>query len=191
LWPKGRYGYWKSSFLTEFSDGAIDTILKFYAKTPSPGTVIVVEHDGDGAWSRVPENATAFGHRSWSYNIVVTTMWDSAADTDVNIHWTREFWEAMRPFLADATYVNYLGEVEEEDVRAAYGKKYERLAALKAKYDPTNFFFHLLLPIGLSRRTPFPPPALPGFIGTTGLPPPHTAQPGSHEVLVDRTRDHR
>lgn len=140
LWPKGRYGHWKSSFLRALSDGAIDTILRFYAKTPSPGTVIVVEHDGDGAWSRVPDDATAFGHRSWPYNFLVTTMWDRAADTEVNIRWTREFWEAMKPFLADAAYVNYLGEVDEAGIRAAYGKKYERLAALKAKYDPTNFF---------------------------------------------------
>lgn len=140
LWPKGRYSYWKSSFLTAFSDGAIDTILGFYAKAPSPDTVIVVEHDGDGAWSRVPEDATAFGHRSWTYNLVVTTMWRNAADSDRNIAWTRNFWAAMKPFLADAAYVNYLGEVEEAGIRAAYGRKYERLAALKAKFDPTNFF---------------------------------------------------
>lgn len=140
LWPKGLYSYWKSSFLRSLSDGAIDTILDFYAKTPSPRTVIVVEHDGDSAWSRVPEDATAFGHRNWPYNLVVTTMWTDAADTDANIRWTRDFWTAMHPFLADAVYVNYLGEVNDEGVRAAYGKKYERLATLKAKYDPTNFF---------------------------------------------------
>jgi FAD/FMN-containing dehydrogenase len=140
LWPKGLYSYWKSSFLKSLSDGAIDTILDFYGKTPSPRTVIVVEHDGDSAWSRVPEDATAFGHRNWSYNMVVTTMWTDASDTDANIRWTCEFWSAMQPFLADAAYVNYLGEVNEEGVRAAYGRKYERLAALKAKYDPTNFF---------------------------------------------------
>jgi len=140
LWPKGLYSYWKSSFLKSLSDGAIDTIIDFYSKTPSPRTVIVVEHDGDRAWSRVPEEATAFGHRNWSYNMVVTTMWTDASDTDTNIRWTREFWSAMQPFLADAAYVNYLGEVNEEGVRAAYGRKYERLAALKAKYDPTNFF---------------------------------------------------
>jgi FAD/FMN-containing dehydrogenase len=67
-------------------------------------------------------------------------MWTDASDTDANIRWTCEFWSAMQPFLADAAYVNYLGEVNEEGVRAAYGRKYERLAALKAKYDPTNFF---------------------------------------------------
>jgi FAD/FMN-containing dehydrogenase len=142
LWPKGLYSYWKSSFLKSLSDGAIDTILDFYAKTPSPRTVIVVEHDGDGAFDRVPSGATAFGHRNWQYNLVVTTMWVDAADTEANTRWTREFWEAMKPFFADAAYVNYLGEVTEEGVRTAYGNKYGRLAALKAKYDPTNFFRH-------------------------------------------------
>jgi FAD/FMN-containing dehydrogenase len=140
LWPKGFHSYWKSSFLKSLSDGAIDTILDFYGKTPSPMTVVVVEHDGDSAWSRVPDDATAFGHRGWPYNLVVTTMWADPKDTDANIRWTREFWATMKPFLAEAAYVNYLGEVKDEDVRAAYGNKYERLAALKAKYDPTNFF---------------------------------------------------
>jgi FAD/FMN-containing dehydrogenase len=46
----------------------------------------------------------------------------------------------MKPFLAEAVYVNYLGDVDEAGIRAAYGKKYARLAALKQKYDPTNFF---------------------------------------------------
>jgi FAD/FMN-containing dehydrogenase len=122
------------------SDQAIDTILDFYSRTPSPRTVVVLEHDGDSAFSRVPEDATAFGHRGWPYNMVVTTAWTDAADTDANIRWTREFWQAMQPFLADAAYVNYLGDVEEEGVRSAYGKKYQRLAELKDKYDPTNFF---------------------------------------------------
>ncbi len=140
LWPKGLYSYWKSSFLKSLSDGAIDTMLDFYAKAPSWRTVVVVEHDGDGAFSRVAADATAFGDRNWPYNIVVTTMWTDTAESEANIRWAREFWQAMQPFLADAAYVNYLGEVNEEGVRAAYGLKYERLAALKAKYDPTNFF---------------------------------------------------
>lgn len=140
LWPKGLYSYWKSSFLKSLSDGAIDTILDFSAKAPSPRTVVVIEHDGDSAWSRVPEDATAFGHRNWPYNMVITTMWTNPKDSDTNIEWTRKFWEAMKPFLAEAVYVNYLGDVDEAGIRAAYGKKYARLAALKQKYDPTNFF---------------------------------------------------
>lgn len=140
LWPRGLYSYWKSSYLKSLSDGAIDVILDFYDKSPSPRTVVVVEHDGDSAFSRVPEDATAFGHRNWPYNLVVTSLWTDARDSDANIRWTREFWHAIQPFLADAAYVNYLGEVDEEGVRAAYGRKYARLAVLKAKYDPANFF---------------------------------------------------
>ena len=140
LWPKGLYGYWKSSFLKSLSDGALDTILEYYGKTPAPRTVIVIEHNGNSAWSRVPDDATAFRHRNWPYNLVVTTLWTDKADTDANIRWTRQLWEAMHPYLADAAYFNYLGEVGEEEIRLAYGKKYQRLAALKEKYDPTNFF---------------------------------------------------
>ena len=140
LWPKGLNSYWKSSFLKSLSDGAIDTIMDFCAKKPSPRTVVVIEHDGDSVWSRVPEDATAFGHRNWPYNMVITTMWTDPKDSDVNIQWTRNFWEAMKPFMAETVYVNYLGDVDEEGVRTAYGKKYDRLAALKQKYDPTNFF---------------------------------------------------
>jgi len=140
LWPRGFYNYWKSSYLKSLSDGAIDTILRFYAKAPSPRSVVVLEHNGDGAMNRVAEDATAFGHRNWPYNFLVTTMWTDAADSDINIRWTREFWDSMQPFFAEAAYVNYLGEVNEEGIRAAYGRKYDRLAELKRKYDPTNFF---------------------------------------------------
>jgi FAD/FMN-containing dehydrogenase len=140
LWPRGRYNYWKSSYLKSVSDGAIDTILHYYSTAPSAGTVIVLEHNGDGAMSRVPEDATAFGHRNWPFNFLVTAVWTDRSETDANMHWIREFWNAMQPFLADAVYVNYLGEVSEQDTRVAYGRKYEKLAALKDKYDPTNFF---------------------------------------------------
>jgi FAD/FMN-containing dehydrogenase len=140
LWPKGNYNYWKSSFLRSLSDGAFDTMLEFYATAPSPRTVIVLEHNGDGAFDRVGEDETAFGHRRWPYNFLVTTVWSDAADTEKNIIWTRRFFDAMKPFLADAAYVNYLADVNEEGVRVAYGDKYQRLAALKQKYDPTNFF---------------------------------------------------
>lgn len=140
LWPKGLHNYWKSNYLKSLSDGAIDTLLAFYAKTPSPRTVIVLEHDGDSAFSRIPEDTTAFGHRNWPYNLIVTAIWDNPADTEANIGWTRELWSAMQPFLADAAYVNYLGAVDDESVRSAYGAKYARLAALKDKFDPTNFF---------------------------------------------------
>ena len=141
LFPNGFYNYWKSSFLKALSDSAIDTILAFFAKVPSPRTVAVIEHNGDGAMSRVGSDESAFGHRDWPYNFLVTSLWTDSVESEANIRWTRELWDAMQPFMADAVYVNYLGEEGEARVRSAYGvAKYERLADLKKKYDPTNFF---------------------------------------------------
>jgi FAD/FMN-containing dehydrogenase len=142
LWPPGLHGYWKSSYLNRLSDEAIKVIVEFFARVPSKRTVVVLEHNGNGAMERVPESATAFGHRGWPYNFAVTTAWSDAKDTDRNIAWTREFFEAMQPFLAKAAYVNYLGGDEGLDgLKAAYGAaKLTRLAALKLKYDPANLF---------------------------------------------------
>jgi FAD/FMN-containing dehydrogenase len=114
----------------------------FFERVPSKRTVIVLEHNGNGAMDRIPESATAFGHRGWPYNFVVTSAWSDAKDTDRNISWTREFFDAMEPFLAKAAYVNYLGGDEgSSGLTAAYGpEKLARLAGLKTKYDPSNLF---------------------------------------------------
>ena len=140
IWSRGLHSYWKSSFLKSFSDAAIDTILSHYAKAPSWHTVIVIEHDGDGAMDRVPAEATAFGHRNWPYNLVVTTQWETSAERQTNVNWTKEFWVALKPFLADASYVNYIDDEGDEGIRMSYGAKLDRLVALKTKYDPNNFF---------------------------------------------------
>jgi len=102
----------------------------------------VIEHNGHGAMERVDDAATAFGDRRWPYNFVVTSAWSDPADTERNIAWTRELFAAMRPFLAEGVYVNYLGGDEgAERLRAAYGtEKLARLAVLKMKYDPDNVF---------------------------------------------------
>jgi FAD/FMN-containing dehydrogenase len=141
LWPPGLHSYWKSSYLTELNDAAIDILVDYFARVPSPRTVIVLEHNGDSAWDRVPDSATAFGHRAWPYNFVVTSAWSDPKDAERNIAWTRELFDAMRPFAAQGAYVNYLGGDEGTDgLKAAYGAKLARLAALKAKFDPTNLF---------------------------------------------------
>ena len=141
LWPRGFHNYWKSGFLKELNEAVIDTVVDFYERVPSPMTTVVLEHNGDGAMDRVGEDETAFGHRNEPYNFLVTSVWSDPAETDANVQWTRELWEAMQPFLSGRVYVNYLGEEGEERVKAAYTPaKYERLVALKTKYDPTNLF---------------------------------------------------
>ena len=124
-------------------DDAIDTVLAHFAAVPSPMTLVIVEHNGDGAMDRVSASDTAFGHRDWSYKFLMTSIWADPSDDEKNIEWTREFWEAIQPFASEAVYVNYLDQEGEERVKAAYAvQTYERLVTLKNKYDPTNLFRH-------------------------------------------------
>jgi hypothetical protein len=82
----------------------IDIIPAYCAEAPSPRTVVVIEHNGHGAMSRVGANETAFGYRDWPYNFLVTSIWTDPTDNDANLQWTCEFCDAMRPFLADSVY---------------------------------------------------------------------------------------
>ena len=141
LWPPGHHNYWKSSYLKDLSDEAIETIVAQFATVPSPQTVVVIDHNGGGAISRVGQDETAFAHREWTYNFLISSEWANPADSEENIRWTREFWEAMQPFVANAVYVNFTSDEGEDVVRAAYAAKtHERLVAVKNKYDPTNLF---------------------------------------------------
>lgn len=140
LWPRGLYNYWKSNFLNELSDEAIETMLKFFAMAPSRLTVIVIEHTGDGAMSRIGNEETAFASRNGRFNFLVTSLWTNPSETDANIRWTRELWDAMKPFMADAVYINYMGDEGEDRIKQAYGNKYKRLAVIKNQYDPDNLF---------------------------------------------------
>ncbi len=141
LWPPGLLNYWKSCFLEDLSDAAIRVISDYFSRVPSAHTVVVLESLGHSAIQRVPEAATAFVNRRYPFNFLVTSAWSDAADTEKNVLWTRQFFEAMGPFAAKASYVNYIGDEGVDGVRAAYGEqKFARLAALKTKFDPTNLF---------------------------------------------------
>jgi FAD/FMN-containing dehydrogenase len=141
LYPRGALNYWKSSFLRELSDQAIDTMVDLFATCPSPASSFVIENL-HGAVTRAPIDATAVPHRSAGYNFLITSVWRDPATSDENIAWTREAFAAMAPFTAPRRYVNYLADDETgaDPVREAYGPNYERLASLKKLYDPTNLF---------------------------------------------------
>jgi FAD/FMN-containing dehydrogenase len=136
--PPGLLNYWKSSFSQDLATGTIDELVAGYATAPSPLTSVVVEHLG-GAVSRIDEGDTAFIHRSARYNVTAASLWRDPGESEQNISWTRRVWDAIRPPAGDAVYANYLSEDEgDQRVRAAYGANYERLAAAKNRYDPTN-----------------------------------------------------
>jgi FAD/FMN-containing dehydrogenase len=138
--PPGLLNYWKSSFLQELSADATDQMIAAYATAPSSLTSIVIEHLG-GAVSRVGEGETAFSHRTRPYAATAASLWRDVTQSEPNITWTRRLWDAIRPSTSDAVYSNYLSDDEGElRVRAAYGSNYERLVAVKNRYDPTNVF---------------------------------------------------
>ncbi|SFQ16947.1 FAD/FMN-containing dehydrogenase [Mesorhizobium sp. NFR06] len=141
--PAGHRNYWKSSFLAELDDTAVELVVDHVRRCPSPSSAIAIEQFG-GAVSRIGTDETAFNHRDARYNLLILGIWPGKADRDENVQWVRGLWDAMAPYSSGGVYVNYLGAVADEGperVAAAYGpEKYARLAALKNKYDPANLF---------------------------------------------------
>jgi FAD binding domain/Berberine and berberine like len=137
--PSGRLHYWKSGWLREVTDGAIETLLRFLPQMPSSASSVGLQQL-HGAASRVAPSATAFPHRAEQYDFLVLSQWSEATDSDRNLQWTRALFEAMVPHLEESVYVNNLGDEGPGRVQAAYGENYPRLAALKRTYDPDNLF---------------------------------------------------
>lgn len=144
FYPPGLQNYWKSSFLKEVSDEAIDIMVAYCAKRPSPMCHGLIEHQLGGAVSRISHEATAFNHRDVQYSFMSIGQCTAPAEAEKCVRWARDFWEAMQPYSTGGVYVNYLGQEADEGaerIKAAYGpEKYQRLSALKNKYDPTNLF---------------------------------------------------
>jgi FAD/FMN-containing dehydrogenase len=139
-YPRGARNYWKSHFLPELSDDAIEAMIESYAGCTSSMSEIYIEHV-HGAATRVGATETAFPFRSTSYNFVIASQWITATDDELCRRWTRQTYAALLPFVGHGRYVNYLDDDESGDpAAAAYGVNYPRLRAIKSKYDPDNVF---------------------------------------------------
>ena len=139
VFPRGRRYYWKAQFLRAISDAAIDALLAAYAGAPSVNALAVLQQVG-GAIARVPAAATAYAQRDAAYDCFPIAIWDDPAEDAANLRWARELWRALQPFSTGGVYLNNLGDEGEDRVRAAFGGNYDRLVALKTRYDPTNLF---------------------------------------------------
>ena len=137
--PRGRRHYWKASFLRRLDEPVVDILVDFAARPPSPHTQIGLQQM-HGAAARVAPTATAFSHRHDQWDCLILSQWEDPADDERNIRWTRELHAALQPYVEAAVYVNNLGADEADRVRSAYGENYDRLAEIKARYDPDNFF---------------------------------------------------
>ncbi|HEX6109780.1 MAG TPA: FAD-binding oxidoreductase [Ktedonobacteraceae bacterium] len=138
--PNGRCYYEKACTLKNLSDEAIERIADPGALCTSPFSHVLLQHF-HGAASRVDPTETAFALRDESYVMSIVAAWDGGA-AGRHIDWARAYWRAMEPFASSGVYVNFLGDEGEGRVRAAYGVNYERLVALKNRYDPANVFDH-------------------------------------------------
>ncbi len=136
----GVQRYWKSSFLKELGNDVIEILIERSAKMLSPMSMVLFFHM-HGAATRADPNETAFGLRDdqWDYDVI--SQWTDPAESSDHIQWTRNFWTAVEPFATGEVYVNHLDAEEGTTrIRAAYGRNYDRLVALKNRYDPTNLF---------------------------------------------------
>jgi hypothetical protein len=138
LLVSGRRNYWKSHDFRELSDGLTDVLVDYAHRIPDPQTEIAFAQLG-GAVSRVPPEATAYGHRDAQFVMNVHGRWDDPAKDAACIGWARELFQAAAPFATGGVYVNFMTQDEPDRVRAAYGGNFARLVDLKSKYDPTNF----------------------------------------------------
>ena len=139
MFPRGALSYWKSAFFPELSDDAVAAAAQAFDRAPTDMCFLVFERFS-GAVTRVDPTATAYPHRQPGYNLLLISQWTDPEQTDIGIAWARETFDALRPYMADRAYVNYMDSDDDDRIRQAYGPNYERLAQLKERYDPTNLF---------------------------------------------------
>lgn len=139
LLTPGARNYWKTHNFTELTDAALDSMIEFAGKLPSPQCEIFVGLIA-GASNRVAADAMAYRHRDAKFVLNVHGRWDERTDDERGIAWARAFFRASAPYASEGAYVNFMTEEEGDRVAAAYGGNYDRLARIKEQYDPDNLF---------------------------------------------------
>lgn len=139
LYPPGLQWYWKGDYVNELSDEAIELHLKYGAALPSMLSTMHL-YPINGAASRISNEATAWGYRKATWAMVIAGVDPDPANKDVITNWASDYWQALHPFSAGGSYINFMMEEGDDRIRATYGSNYERLAAVKSQYDPDNFF---------------------------------------------------
>ena len=137
--PDGKQNYWKSTFLRELSDDAMVLLVEHANRATSPLSAVVIEYYG-GVASRVGVSETAFAQRQAQYSVLILAQCVDPGESQRHIEWARSSADSIHPFSSGAYFLNYLGEEGEDTIKATFGPNYDRLMAVKKKYDPRNFF---------------------------------------------------
>ena len=139
LFPAGLQWYWKADFFREISDTAIDVHVKYGERLPT-GMSTMHLYPIDGAVTRVPADATAFAYRDGGWAGVIVGIDPDPANAGAITDWARDYWQELHPTSAGGAYVNFMMEEGQDRIRASYRDNYDRLARVKRRYDPDNFF---------------------------------------------------
>ncbi|MFF1632562.1 FAD-binding oxidoreductase [Leifsonia sp. NPDC058248] len=139
IYPSGLQWYWRADFFNEITDAAIDVHVKYGAQLPTEQSSMHL-YPIDGAVSRVPEDATAFAYRDGGWAGVIVGVDPDPDNAELISTWTRDYWEELHPTSAGGGYINFLMDEGADRVKASYRGNYERLARVKAQYDPDNIF---------------------------------------------------
>ncbi|HEY1644581.1 MAG TPA: FAD-binding oxidoreductase [Streptosporangiaceae bacterium] len=139
LYPAGLQWYWRADFFNEISDEAVGIHLKYGEQLPTGHSTMHL-YPIDGAASRVPADATAFAYRDGGWAGVIVGVDPDPANADRISQWAKDYWEELHPTSAGGAYVNFMMDEGQDRVKAAYRGNYERLAQVKARYDPDNVF---------------------------------------------------
>ncbi|HWI95881.1 MAG TPA: FAD-binding oxidoreductase [Solirubrobacterales bacterium] len=140
IYPRGTKAYMKAGYMRDLDDKAIETLVRYHQDATSPASEIHVHHFG-GAVARADAEETAYGERQAPYVLNIIAMSHEPGGLDTHIDWAHRLYADIEPSLTGGAYINFLSAEGEDRVRAAYGaEKFDRLRALKDRYDPTNLF---------------------------------------------------
>jgi hypothetical protein len=139
IYPTGLQWYWKGDFFNALGDEAIAKHIEHGAKLPTWQSTMHL-YPVNGKVNRVAEGDTAFGHRNATWSEVIVGVDPDPANAQKITEWTRAYYDALHPFSTGGAYLNFMMEEGDERIRATYRGNYDRLTAVKAKYDPDNFF---------------------------------------------------
>ena len=139
LYPPGLQWYWRADFVNELSDEAIALHVKHGSRMPTMHSSMHM-YPINGAARRVGNDETPWAYRDANWAEVIVGVDPDPANNERIIPWTKDYWDALHPYSAGGAYVNFMMDEGQERVQATYGDNYDRLLAIKNKYDPTNLF---------------------------------------------------
>ncbi len=139
LYPSGMQWYWKADFVKTLSDEAIAQHIRHAEEMPTLQSTMHL-YPINGAVRRVKKSATPWWHRDATWSQVIVGVDPDPANKDKVSNWAKEYWSALHPYSTGGAYINFMMEEGEDRIRATYGSNYRRLAKIKKRRDPTNFF---------------------------------------------------